>query len=225
MKAKNHNIKELKTKKMKRKFITVILIVAAVLLTISSCKKDEDESIKDDTTTFEAEFYFRATIDGVDINFEEGVGDYGSGVMSSGSSITGGLQEIQFGFLSSFMADNNSAGFGIAKSFPKDFLTIDDIKSMFSVKSYPYGDSGDNAKDGAIIYYVDDDEEYWQSDFGTADQTGSNFEITEHIDDPASMGISLKITTAKFNCTLYNYSTGETKTLTNGVCRSRTVFN
>ncbi len=213
---------------MKRKFITVILIVAAIVLTISSCKKDEDDS-SDDTsgtnTPVAATFYFRATIDGIDINFEEGVADYASGVMSSGSTITGGYQEVQFGFLSPFMFDNNAGGFGIAKSFAKDNLTIDDIKSMFNVQSYPYGNSGDNKKDGAIIYYVDDDEVFWQSDFGTADQSGSHFEITEHIDDPNSMGVSLKITTAKFNCTLYNYSTGETKTLTNGVCRSRTVFN
>jgi len=74
---------------------------------------------------------------------------------------------------------------------------------------------------GAKIFYYDNNSVEWSTDLGSANQTGSTFNITEHIAN--TDGYSQHISKATFNCKLYN-STGASMTLTNGLCRGRTVY-
>lgn len=210
--------------RLKLAAITAIIVVSG----ISSCKKEESAPAPTPVTTTPpiptSNLYFQATINGTAVAFQDGVGGYGAGGGSESGSEPSGWQEGQSSMVTKAFFTQNLGGFHIMKVFTYE-PSITQIESMFAVQSYPYGklspSSNVDGTDGARVFYHDNDGVEWTTDLGTADQTGSTFNITEHIVNEA--GYSHRISKVTFNCTLYN-STGASMVLTNGVYRGRTVY-
>lgn len=210
-------------------FISVIILAGLS----AGCKKKESESPStpqnnNNPPGITADFYFQATINGTVVTLQNGVGGYGNGASQGGGSVPSGYMEVQGGILQAPGTSPVMGGFYIMKTFPgssgSNPPTGPEIESMFSVKGYPYGkesfSTGSNGVDGAKIFYIDANGVQWSSDQGSGNQSGSSFSITEHIAN--NDGYSYRISKAAFTCTLYNTS-GGSMTLTNGICRSRTV--
>lgn len=167
----------------------------------------------------DSNFYFKATIDGKEVNFQYGKNGYKHGA-GYGSQSYGSDEFLEQSFgLYVEGGINNTGGATIYKHFPNGLESCDEIKDMFVVGTYSYGDEN-NWVDGAQVYYDDENGTRWATDQGTKDQTGSKFEITEQIE--GGNDYSEETTTAKFNCTLYD-NNGNSMILTNGTIRAGSV--
>lgn len=89
-----------------------------------------------------------------------------------------------------------------------------EFKTFFNLGIYPYS-SNWSVTDGVTITWYDENGTEWSTDSGSADQTGSNFQIIT-VADAVGDGIFYTIAvTAVFNCKLYDEN-GNMKTLTAG---------
>ena len=196
-------------------FFTFLLLMNVAFL---SCKK------ADSNNGISSSFYFTAVIDGTTVTYEDGKNGYGSGVGSSSGTVPAGCQKEQSLNLRAYVT-KNSAGVSILKTFDQCSVDCSLIEGMFYVGTYTYGkrslSTNQNGIDGAAVYYVDNNGTLWSSGYGTATQTNSNFKITEHIENTKDY-FSNRITKVTFNCKLYD-GNGNSKTLTNGEIRSRSV--
>ncbi|MFN8166899.1 MAG: hypothetical protein U0X76_12250 [Bacteroidia bacterium] len=97
--------------------------------------------------------------------------------------------------------------FGINSIPPSDSLFV----SQFNSGAWSFLAAGNEIFN---ISYVDQNGDQWDTSSGTADQTGSNFNVSEKlvIHKNGRTGVLLKAT---FNCKLYDNS-GHVKNLTNG---------
>jgi hypothetical protein len=216
---------------MKKKLLLIVLLWATSTSLLTSCKKGkEPEPTPTPTTTntsntgaptITSSFYFQAKIDGTWITYQEG-GYTGSGTGSNGGSVPAGWQEDQNALIYNFTT-GQSASFSILKTFPSTPTTAQ-IDAMFGIRSYSYGkrspSTAANGIDGCVVTYTDASGTIWSTDYGTGNQTGSTFNIVEHITN--TDGNSPKISKATFSCKLYDEN-GHTKTLTNGIYRGRTI--
>ena len=199
------------------------------LIALVSCKKDKnEEEEEEDNNEPTSAFFFQATIDGTVITFEDGVNGYGNGANdASGGSLGGDYQVVQNSITMVPLSSKAYGMFGLMKTFDTSNTWEEpsgtEVEAMFSVKSYTYGVRDDMATpvNGAVVEYLDASGTLWSSDRGSAGQSGSTFEITEHTAN--SDGYSHKISKAKFSCTLYD-DNGNTLSLTNGVSKGRTVL-
>ncbi|MGK0368086.1 MAG: hypothetical protein ACI9QD_001226 [Thermoproteota archaeon] len=184
--------------------------------TSSATNTGTNTSTNTETT---AAYYFRATIDGVSVNYEEGVSGYTvlTAYHGDGPADNKWVGQ-QFGLIRGM--DYNTGGFAtIVKEFGSSSESCGGYKSMFSEKSYTYGSLNDKVE-GVFIYYYDNNATYWASDNGTGNSSGSSFIITSH-DEVSGNGYEA-ITIATFNCTLYD-GAGNSKELTNGEIKSISV--
>jgi hypothetical protein len=209
-----------------------ILLLAATSTIFNSCKKETEAEPAPATTTttttgtgapsITSSFYFQAKIDGTWVTYQDGINSYASGTSGSNYGSTTN-QEEQAGLLINYSTFRFASIF-VLKTIANPTNT--DYESMFSVRSYNYGINADHPNhplgvDGAGICFVDNSGVIWRSDYGTANQTGSTFNITEHIAN--TDGTSHRITKANFSCKLYD-DNGNVKTLTNGIFRGRTLL-
>ena len=215
---------------MKKATTLKLAVITATIsvIGISSCKKkDNTPATTTNTTTLPpvtSNFYFQAVINGTAISYQDGVAGYADGGGDEGGSEPSGWQEAQNSELTVPLATKNTAGFYIMKAFTYQ-PTNTQIDSMFIVKSYSYGkesmSTSTDGTDGAKVYYIDANGVEWTTDLGSANQTGSTFNITENVVN--TDGYSHHISKATFSCKLYNAS-GGTMTLTNGICKARTAY-
>lgn len=181
-------------------------------------------------------YYFKANISTVPINFTQGVDGYLSIAIDTGTVVadptlesTDDFQAAQAGQISIEGNTNNSGGIMILKTFndltSSEQISLENYRTLYALKSYNYGARVANSNqrtgvDGAIVYYTDNNGVYWATDLGTADQTGSTFEITENL---GASGDAKSIIKATFSCKLYN-DAGGMKILTNGEFRGLTLY-
>jgi len=78
---------------------------------------------------------------------------------------------------------------------------------LFDLGLYNYSDQGEN---GIEVTYTSSEEEVWSTSKGSADQSGSNFELLEKVSETISEIYILNLR-VKFKCNLYN-SAGDVKT-------------
>ncbi len=224
---------------MKFTFLKVFLVICCLGL-LTSCDKDETEEPEDKPGEIEnngsdnetegsdnesritSTFYFHATIDGKEVLIQDGK-FVGSGISSSAGIVEGGYVAVESTILINPVEQKNHAGFGIIKYFPNNSVSSKDKEAMFTERAYVFGkktNSYHTGFDGAYVHYLDENGVNWRSDYGSGDQRGSSFEITEH---KAVQDFNAKYyTTAKFDCVLYD-SSGNSIKLENGVCKSRTL--
>ncbi len=205
--------------------VTTLLLAAG----LTSCKKSTPTPVPTANTNNPvvvptSNLYFEATINGTAVSFQDGVSMYGAGGGDESGTEPAGWQEVQNCLVMKALTTTNFGGFYIMKTFANQPAPAE-IDSMFSVKVYPYGKQSSstsvNGIDGARVYYVDNSGVEWATDFGSGIQTGSAFSITENIANTNTY--SRRISKAVFNCKLYN-AAGQSMTLTNGICRLRTVY-
>lgn len=202
-----------------KKICTLFTFLLLSHVAFLSCKKAVSNQ-----NAITSSFYFTAVIDGTKVTYEDGKNGYGSGVGASGGTVPAGCQKEQSLNIRAYVA-KKCGGVAILKTFADCNIECSLIKGMFHLGTYTYGkrsmSTNQNGVDGAAVYYVDNNGTLWSSDYGAATQTNSNFSITEHIDN-TNDDYSVSITKATFNCTLYD-GNGNSKTLTNGEIRSRSV--
>jgi hypothetical protein len=197
-----------------------LLLFACTFLVFSGCEKDEPTK---STPTPTAAFYATGKFDGKDVLRQDGIDNYGSGAGAAGGNSSGAYEAEQSVIISN-MALQKATGFSIIKDLVQEPTQCSEIQIMFHTGSYPYaryvsGSSG-ALTDGAIVMHIDDNGTEWGSNYGSADQTGSTFEIVEQIanNDGWSSGISK----ARFSCKLYDKQ-GNMKMFTTGEIRGRSV--
>jgi hypothetical protein len=200
-----------------------LLIIAAVF---SGCSKDDDDNSSNNNSnnntgntgiTVSSPWQYSIKVGSTTYTAQEGVSDF-QGNFSWQASLTTLPDSSSTGF-GSGLSDNNS----INKSFGVDLGFVhfagnqcdtNKFKAVIHTGNYLFHGTGSNPVE---ISFVDANGEIWGTDNGSGDQTGSNFTVT----DVARVGVvqgnlQLKIK-ATFNCILYNFSTGASVTLTDGV--------
>jgi hypothetical protein len=222
----------------------LVILSIAIIATFAACKKEQgctdstatnysEKAEEDDgsctfvttdtstgATTEAATYYFKATINGAAVNYDNSSGEGYTpqlAYLSSGPATSLWVGQ-QFGIIHS--TDANTGGFAtIVKYFGAADQACDDYKVMFSEKSYAYGSLA-NTTGGVFVSYYDAGGTFWASDLGSGNTTGSNFTITSHqdVDGTGYDGI----TTATFNCTVYD-GNGNSQVVTDGEIKSISV--
>lgn len=134
----------------------------------------------------------------------------GSGSSGSGSGSTSYSADIDDGNTISYISiSKGTLNYSTATSmYPTDAT----FKAFFPVASIPYSA---NAVNGIEISIYDNGT-YWTTSLGTANQTGSTFNIVQTKDNPDTNGFFYVKFKATFSCKVYDGS-GNSKTITNGV--------
>lgn len=203
------------------------LLLLTSLLLLGACKKKSDKPEGDNT------FYFRATINGQQVNLTASVPKNNEFVVGSTTKanrnftgtqwVTDYYRGAQITKLTGINQEPPEGSLYILKRVNDYDPTIAQEEAMFKVGAYTYGNSniGGTTTEGAVVEYIDATGEYWSSEGGS--QAGSTFAITTII--PNTSGYSEKIFTATFNCKLYNVMdpSKPALTLTNGTMRG-TLF-
>lgn len=110
-------------------------------------------------------------------------------------------------------APPNTTVFTIRKGILHSYTSVSNVtfKTFFSVAAYNYDA---DPSDGIEILWTDEAGNDWSTSYGSADQTGSNFNITSVEDEPGQTHYSVRVK-ATFNCKLYD-GAGNEKPLTSG---------
>jgi len=216
--------------KLLQRHSIIIMAIFVLLLTAESCKKKEDDDVPSAKKTT-AKYYFNATIDGVAYSVEDLKDGYTNGVSTESDMLQIGTSNDFNYFLydNSIYLDYNKLEKGyfyfglINKFFNNSNPPPADRIAKFTTGVHNYGifENSQAYEEGAAVTYLDAQGKNWATYFGSADQTGSTFNITEAIDN--TDGTSYMIIKATFNCTLYDKS-GNSMKLTNGEGRGRIIF-
>jgi len=200
-------------------FITILMAIQ-----IQSCHKEQKKSaefpgetnLSDTSILSDTSLFYDITIDGqreFQVSLQNGYGIYWDGgagcppplnkPVKFSSGIAGHVKDFRFtkGPLFYTVADT---AFPICKQ--KKF-------NFFPPGNYAFTDAV--TADGVSLRWVDANGTEWSTSYGIADQTGSNFTITESIPGPDPSfyeGIALR---AVFNCRLYDKN-GHSNQLING---------
>ena len=162
------------------------------------------------------EFYYKATIDGV--NYVQDVtltNDYEPGVGMSGST------DVVFGGGITYANPPLPAGkteFGIDKGVMHGYgssTTPAQFKAFFPVGNVSYAPTSFSSGDGVKVYWTDGSGTVWDTRNGPTDQTGNTFKILStqsFVDLAGDQYVKVKV---EFSCKLFNGS-GASKQLTNG---------
>jgi hypothetical protein len=160
------------------------------------------------------EFYYKATIDGVNYVQDETL----TNGYEAGSGLSG-LDDVVFGAGLYFINGTLPAGkteFGIDRGMMHNYqsATQAQFKAFFPVGSLPYS-SNTWTTDGVIVYWTGPNGEDWSTRNGPVDQTSSTFKILsvqDFVDLKGDYYVKVKV---EFSCKLFNGS-GASKQLTNG---------
>jgi hypothetical protein len=164
-------------------------------------------------------FYSTATIDGNEVEFSENENGFVNGYGKAGVWVQGMGQ--WFERQSTVYSKNGENIFNIyfMKWVNANPPAKEDIKTIFRKGNYDFGSSDfNNLVEGVEIRYIDEAGVEWTT---RGDQTGSHFEVTDHAKNEAD-SYTPYITEGTFSCKFYN-NLGESKTVTNGQFKGRTV--
>jgi len=194
-------------------------LASFMLLSLASCQKDEDVKLSYNTS-----LYVEASLNGKTMLLPEGKDDYKSIAFSERSTSGTGCLEKQTLVLAKAGDSKKSLGVTLHKELETCTVDCATLGAMFETGSYSFAGaaSGDDGviEDGVVVFYIDINEKRWSTDQGSADQTGSSFEIIEHeaYEDAGSEAR----TKATFECKLYD-GQGNVMTVTDGVINSRSL--
>ena len=187
----------------------VIAIFAGMQFGLPGCKKENNNS--------DQNYYFKATFDGVSYlqnitatNGYAATSNITSPDAVNGASITGGIGPTDI------YATTTAMYFTRASANNYSSSTIDQFNAYFAPGIYTYTTSPDRASGKTFsVGFRDNSGQWWETFAGSADQTNSKIQIISiaNADSTSNYYIKVKIL---FSCNLYNETTGEEKTLTNG---------
>ncbi len=104
--------------------------------------------------------------------------------------------------------------FGTLETMP----TNAEFSALFSTGTMPYAIVQGLMEDGVEFEYLDEDQMEWRTSCGTADQSGSTFEITAVQSTSGPDGLSMRIV-GKFTAKLYECNSGDMMQVTDGKFR------
>ncbi|MER2997789.1 hypothetical protein [Pontibacter populi] len=205
---------------MKAKLLTSTLFALCSLFVFSSCDSEEDNA-----TINTGPFYFEADMDGKTLILPEGKDGYASKAFVQTEATTSGCAEIQLMQLAKPNDIKKSVEVLLIEQRSSCTTDCTQTKAMLETGDYSFGRlasfSDTPMEDGVVIRYTDIYGKVWSTDFGTADQSDSNFAVTKvtanTIDNSSEF-----VATAEFNCTLYD-ETGNEIVITNGEVVSRSI--
>ena len=196
------------TRKTRSLPLSYLFISFLFIAGLSSCGSDDPDEMEEEEFTIFTNCEYSMTLDGETIERETSF---------STSGITCNVVRSGAG---------TGVGFG-ASLFSNDFSSQEELvffrgtiyglmnfevpqqaqfDALFSIGQYEYTEDGD---EGIQISYVSPEGQRWSTDLGSADQTGSEFELLEKVADTFqnSYVINLRV---RFNCILYN-GTGDSR--------------
>jgi hypothetical protein len=204
----------------KLKFLLLLLIAVSIVL-MPSCKKKHDPEPTPtppyDPNKITSAYYFQGTIDGQLLTIQDGNDTYSFSSIPTGSSNT----VDQVVYMDNLLNNYPTVGYDIIETFSSSPLPSD-YEGMFGIGSHTYAPLSLHG-DSVSVHYVDANSVLWRTGWGTRDQTGSTFKITEKTSLNAAPGNQHLITKAEFSCKLYD-GNGHMKTFTNCVFRSKTCY-
>lgn len=206
-----------------KKINSYLLGLIIVSFSFQSCKKDDIDPNSNSDTSLEtpnltSPLHIYGTINDTLRVFEHQKNGIiiASGELS-GSSEDGYDSELECAFESSFFSTD------IYRKFSVSFFNVYDSKwdapehnQRVKVGTQNYGIKNDIDEiytPGVIVTFLDVNGIYWKSDYGSASQIESDFEVTKFLDSPSFA--QYHEFEASFSCTLYNDS-GDSKKLKNG---------
>ncbi|WP_162428846.1 hypothetical protein [Pontibacter pudoricolor] len=205
---------------MKTKLMTVTMFAVCSVFALSGCDTEED-----DVVTTAGTYYFEAEMDGKTLLLPEGKDGYASNAFVQTEATTSGCTEIQLMQLAK--PNDIKKSIEIAFIEQRSSCTTDcaQSKAMLQTGDYSFGRletfSDMPMQDGVVIRYTDIYGKVWSTDFGTADQSNSSFNVTK-VSANTSDSKSQLLATAEFNCTLYDKA-GNKIVITNGKVVSRSI--
>jgi len=196
---------------------SVSYFIFCSLLIVSACskKEDDDVSLMDTgvipTISIDSGWQVKVKIDGVD--YSKVAENVGNGVFNNGIGGYISTDSIIYDYGSGLRDDfSNILDFNLMRNGHRtvnnSLIRSQNFIDFFSRGNYPYTGDGVN---GVSIRMIDHNYEFWGTDLGPADQSGSVFTIMQVM--PLTNG-RIKVY-CRFHCTLYNAS-GQSRVLTNG---------
>lgn len=210
--------------KKSKRFAALLLMCCAV--GFSSCDKEETTpQTETEVDLGNARFYFIADMNGKTLILPEGKDGYESHALAYEPMRVSGCVDRQAMRLAKGAELKKSLEVSFIKRAENCITDCSQVQDMYKVGTYTFGKlqtvPAEVVVDGVVIRYTDVNGKIWSTDFGTGNQAGSSFRITEHTNN-TSDSRSQKVTTAEVNCKLYDGS-GEEILLTNGKIVSRSV--
>lgn len=203
---------------MNARIILPFVFIGLVLT--SACKKDDNDD-DDNNNPFEVTInsypQFSGMIDGAEISYNSTNG-YGLGFGADQDIDTNDLTTASYDAYLTPSENDTTPLFQVSLgtlSFQNGTLTNNQFANLFQVGDYPYSI---DALNGVEIYWRDQNDTLWSTSFGTANQVGNVFTLTDKQVEPDLQGTGYYAVKAKmtFNCTLYDNS-GNSKALTDGI--------
>jgi len=205
---------------MKKTKYYFILLMCSIAL-VSACSKDDDSD--DNNTpaptpvTVNSPPQVSGNINGVNFNYVTGgLNPYQSSVgYDSGPGVAFPPDSCHFTLLAGFENVLTGQWLWDFRIGTYDFVLPSDsvsFKNFFEIKPWSYGVTPMN---GMEIVYYDASGDMWSTSYGSANQTGSTFQLQAKKFIPFQ-GEKYERIKATFNCKLYNAS-GAVKVVTNGV--------
>ncbi|MBX3252901.1 MAG: hypothetical protein KF862_02070 [Chitinophagaceae bacterium] len=190
--------------------------VSQIPLKAGSATCSVSVTVTDGSSTTTGDYYYKAVIGGV--SYAQ-YATYDNGFIP-GSGL-GGTDEVNFSASIDYDGDQAPAGttgFYIEKGIMSNYLSASDaqFKAFFPIGDLTYAPKGSGPQNGIVIGWTDPDGQFWTTNSGTGDQTGSTFKIISVTDSYDVLGTYYIEVKMQFECTLYNSQTGDEKKLTNG---------
>jgi hypothetical protein len=162
--------------------------------------------------------YFKATIG--DISYYVEVPTIGPDNIPYGRTGGDNVSLVSFVGPGIYPVPASSGGVSLQKGILYGYAasTEADFRKFFEPGAYPFSPNKCLyfSFPGIILTWVDSDNEVWTTLKKFSDQQGSSFAITGIEDGHNNKGNYFVKVKSRFNCKLYNYTTGEMKELTDG---------
>lgn len=199
--------------------IRLLALAVLVAFGLSSCNMHDDISLNDGV---DESLFVEVDMNGKSLILREGKDGYMSRASSGRSQNSSTCMEEQMMVISKEGDMNKSFTVKIREFAGSCATHCGQIENMFKIGSYGFcKNAAGPDMNGVVIAFTDSDGTYWASDLGTANQSGSRFEVVSHRTMRHKMYKNQ--TEAVFNCKLYN-AKGDEMLLTNGRMKSRSVM-
>jgi hypothetical protein len=200
------------------KTLKLLLLALFVSFGFSSCEKEDDLSLSDG---IDDSYLVEVEMDGKSLILREGKDGYRSVATADKKALVNRcLRDASMIIAKETTLDKSFQVFiqNIADACPPG---NDYVEGLYRVGEYPFAKQTETQEaDGVVILYTDIAGVEWASNRGSADQTGSHFEIVSH--ELINHSKYKYETEAVFNCKLYTED-GKEMMLTNGRINSRSV--
>lgn len=167
--------------------------------------------------------YFKATIDGVEYNFDASLPGPDNIAYGYGSGVGDATSFASFLVGGTYPSIPGPGVLSLQKNYIYNYSnsTEADFKNFFTPGAYPFVCPGScNMSDktpGILIYWVDSSSHKgWGTRDGAANQEGSSFTIVGIEDGHNLAGNYFVKVKSRFNCTLYDHETNDSIALTDG---------